>query len=438
MTATKLRRDAEMQLTARTADRLPPPDPDDTLRLVHELEVHQIELELQNTELRQARDDLETLVQKYSELYDFAPAGYITLDSCGGIRSVNLAGASLIGGVRSRLIGRHFGLLVAPADRLNFSSFLESVQSSRIKSSCEVTLLSSKSVPVIVQVEAMATASGLEFRLVLIDITARRAAEDALASKQQELVELNRVQEIRISQDVEIMRHKDQMMILQDRQALMGEMINNIAHQWRQPLNILGLIIQQLPLLYESVEARRVLLDDTAKNCMSLILHMSETINDFRSFFRPDKKSTPFNVSRSVKQTVDLIAQGFKHEHISISIHQDSDPTITGYPNEYAQVLLNILMNARDALLGLHVADALISIRIFSEGDASVVTITDNAGGITGEIIDRIFDPYFTTKGPDKGTGIGLFMSKTIIEKNMAGKLTVSNTSNGAEFRIRI
>lgn len=114
------------------------------------------------------------------------------------------------------------------------------------------------------------------------------------------------------------------------------------------------------------------------------------------------------------------------------------DPTITGYPNEYAQVLLNILMNARDALLGHHVADALISIRIFSEGDTSVVTITDNAGGITGEIIDRVFDPYFTTKGPDKGTGIGLFMSKTIIEKNMAGKLTVSNTGSGAEFRIRI
>lgn len=438
MTATKLRRDAEVQLTARTADRLSPPSPDDTLRLVHELEVHQIELELQNTELRQARDDLETLVQKYTELYDFAPAGYITLDSRGDIRSVNLAGASLIGGVRSSLIGRHFRLFVAPADRLNFSSFLESVLNSRIKNSCEVTLLSSHTVPVIVQVEAMATASGQEFRLVLIDITGRRSAEDALVRKQQELVELNRLQEVRISQDVEVLRKKDQMMILQDRQALMGEMINNIAHQWRQPLNTLGLIIQQYPLFYDSAEFDKAFIKDMTDNCMSLIQHLSQTINDFRDFFRSDKQSVPFNVSRIITQTVGLIEKGFAYEHIGIGIHQDSAPTITGYPNEYAQVLLNILMNARDALLEHHVVDAMISIRVFSEGDASVVTVTDNAGGITSEIIDRIFDPYFTTKGPDKGTGIGLFMSKTIIEKNMGGKLTVSNTGNGAEFRIRI
>ena len=109
-----------------------------------------------------------------------------------------------------------------------------------------------------------------------------------------------------------------------------------------------------------------------------------------------------------------------------------------GYPNEYAQVLLNILLNARDELVGHNVDDALISIHAFAEGGRSVVTITDNAGGIADEIIDSLFDPYFTTKEPDKGTGIGLFMSKTIIEKNMGGRLTVRNSGSGAEFRIEV
>jgi C4-dicarboxylate-specific signal transduction histidine kinase len=111
---------------------------------------------------------------------------------------------------------------------------------------------------------------------------------------------------------------------------------------------------------------------------------------------------------------------------------------VSGYPNEYAQVLLNILMNARDALVERNVDDARISLHLFAEGGKTVVTITDNAGGIAGEIIDRLFEPYFTTKGPDKGTGVGLFMSKIITEENMGGRLTARNTGNGAEFSIVI
>jgi signal transduction histidine kinase len=111
---------------------------------------------------------------------------------------------------------------------------------------------------------------------------------------------------------------------------------------------------------------------------------------------------------------------------------------IKGYPNEYAQVLLNILMNARDALLERETADPRVTVRAWMEDGRSVVTLTDNAGGIGEEIIEKIFDLYFTTKENDLGTGIGLFMSKTIIEKNMGGRLTVRNTADGAEFRIEV
>jgi len=218
----------------------------------------------------------------------------------------------------------------------------------------------------------------------------------------------------------------------------MGEMINNIAHQWRQPLNSLGLIIQQLPLFYDSPEFSREFLEENAAKSMELIQHMSQTINDFRNFFNSDKEIITFDVNLIIGQMITLIEKSFEYQQIGIVHHHEDAPKVTGYPNEFAQVILNILMNARDALVGQNINDALITIRAFTEGKTTVVTIADNAGGIDDEIIDKLFDPYFTTKGSDKGTGIGLFMSKTIIEKNMGGSLTVHNTRNGAEFRIAI
>jgi signal transduction histidine kinase len=119
-------------------------------------------------------------------------------------------------------------------------------------------------------------------------------------------------------------------------------------------------------------------------------------------------------------------------------VEQEGDPVINGYPNEYSQVLLNILINARDAFLARKVDSPSIVIRVFCENGRTVVTVTDNAGGIPMKIIDRIFEPYFTTKGPAQGTGIGLFMSKTIIERNMNGVLSARNVGSGAQFRIEV
>jgi len=128
----------------------------------------------------------------------------------------------------------------------------------------------------------------------------------------------------------------------------------------------------------------------------------------------------------------------FRNQDIAIEVSTKSDPVIFGYRNEYAQVLLNVLNNARDVLLERKIVGAKVTINIFTEGGRAVVTISDNAGGVPGEIMGKIFDPYFTTKGPQAGTGVGLFMSKTIIEKNMGGRLSVRNIGEGAEFRIEV
>ncbi len=436
--AAELRWQAEERLHEKSSELHLPRNEETLKRLVHELEVHRIELEMQNAELRQARDELETALEKYTDLYDFAPVGYFTLDGGEIIRSVNLTGAALLGIERSRLIGGSFGEFVAQEARPAFTAFLGKLFGSRDKETCEVVLKKEGMRTRHVQIEALAGKSGDECRIAVIDITERRRAEEALDEKRRELDEINRTLETRIVQAVDELLQKERMLIAQGRLAVMGEMINNIAHQWRQPLNALGLVIQQVQFSYGSAAFSREFLEENASKCMELILHMSRTIDDFRNFFRPDKIMTTFHVNQVISQMVSLIEESFKAKRISIAFHAEGDPMITGYPNEYAQVLLNILMNARDAVVERNVRNPRISVRSFLDGDKPVVTISDNAGGIAGDILDKIFDPYFTTKGQDKGTGIGLFMSKTIIEKNMGGRLTARNTGDGAEFRIEV
>lgn len=425
-------------MQAKTAEYHLPQTNEENQRLVHELQVHQIELEMQNVELRRARDELETALGMYTELYDFAPIGYLTINREGNISAVNFGGAKLLGIQRSRLLGRKFGLFVSHGLRSFFSEFLGKVFASRCKESCEVKLAANGNSPLFLQIEAVANGSGQECSIAIIDISDRRRAEDALTEKRLELEGFNRSLEERIAQAVDELRMKDRLLILQGRQAAMGEMINNIAHQWRQPLNTLGLVIQQVQLYHDLGDFNGEFLKEKTLMCMGLIQHMSLTIDDFRDFFRPDREKEVFEVNQIIERTLTLIIESFKNQHIGIELHMDAHPMISGYPNEYAQVLLNILMNSKDALAGHKPEDARIVLHSFEENGKAVITITDNGGGIAGGVIDRIFDPYFTTKETDKGTGIGLFMSKAIIEKNMGGRLTVRNTGGGAEFRIEV
>jgi C4-dicarboxylate-specific signal transduction histidine kinase len=194
----------------------------------------------------------------------------------------------------------------------------------------------------------------------------------------------------------------------------------------------------QQQMFYDLEEITREFLDQNADKSMELIRHMAQTIDDFRNYFRPDKEKVEFKASEAIANTLSLIEGSLQSPLIRVEIIAKDDSVIVGYRNEYAQVLLNILNNARDALTEKGVSDPIVTITIGTEGEKSVVTIADNAGGIPEGIIDRIFDPYFTTKGPQAGTGVGLFMSKTIIERNMGGKLSVLNTAKGAEFRIEV
>jgi PAS domain S-box-containing protein len=272
---------------------------------------------------------------------------------------------------------------------------------------------------------------------IVRDITERQLNEGRLILKSQQLEELNKTLEKRVEESILALRQKDQVLAQQSRLAAMGEMISNIAHQWRQPLNILGLQIQNLKLEYETGQLDGEQLDTSIKESMALIQHMSKTIDDFRTFFKPDKGKEYFNVCQIVSRAVQLVKASFDNMQIKIVMHCNEVADTNGYPNEFSQVILNILINAKEALEANKTASPLVTIKAGIEENRTVVTISDNAGGIPDEIIYNIFDPYFSTKGP-QGTGIGLYMSKNIIENNMSGRLSVRNSEVGAEFRIEL
>jgi len=270
------------------------------------------------------------------------------------------------------------------------------------------------------------------------DITERKRAEEALRESERKYRQLSEALEQRVKETVDELRQKDKILIMQGRQAVLGEMLSNIAHQWRQPLNMLALLVQDLQMTRKIGELSEEFIGANVKRSLEIIRQMSRTIDDFRYFFKPDQERLEFRVIEPLEKALSLLEGSLKINGIRTEVMQTGDPAINGYLSEFVQVLLNILINARDALITRHTQSPLISIKLFSEGGKTVVSIADNAGGIPEEIKDKIFEPYFTTKGPEQGTGIGLFMCKTIIEKSMNGVLIVRNTAEGAEFRIEV
>ena len=253
----------------------------------------------------------------------------------------------------------------------------------------------------------------------------------AARQNQQALQHLNETLEQRIAEEVAKNREKDLLMIQQSRLAAMGEMIGNIAHQWRQPLNALGLVLANIQDAYEYNELNAEYIQHSMATGTRLIQKMSTTINDFRDFFKSDKAKINFSARAQIDDAIALVEAAFKNSNIEVFLTPGEDVLLYGFPNEYSQVLLNLLSNAKDAILS-HQVQGKVIISLFRQGNLGCVRVEDNGGGIPEVVINKIFDPYFSTK--TIGFGIGLYMSKMIIELNMSGRLDVYNTKEGAAF----
>ncbi len=253
-----------------------------------------------------------------------------------------------------------------------------------------------------------------------------------------DLDSLNRNLDKKVKEEVHQRQEQKRLMIHQSRLAAMGEMIGAIAHQWRQPLNALSLVLQNQYINYQTGQLDDAFMARSMEKSNRLIDNMSTTIDDFRNFFKPNKHSENFNVNLLLHTTINLLDAKFKSHNIEIEIACKNEINIKGFQGEFSQVILNLLNNAIDILLERHISKPKITIsaRLLPTGVS--IQIKDNAQGIPDEIINKIFEPYFTTKEEGQGTGIGLYMSKMIVENNMMGKLFAYNDEDGAIFVIEI
>ena len=251
--------------------------------------------------------------------------------------------------------------------------------------------------------------------------------ESKVALKTKELRTLNTSLEKRIAREVESSRKKDQVMFQQAKLASLGEMLQNIAHQWRQPLGALMMIIQGFESKFIAGKLNETFITSRVEDAMLLAQNMSDTLEDFRTFFHPHKIHRQFDLESAIQKAVDLTKYQLEKEKISITVEQTEKINIHSYENELTHILLNIINNAKDALSQSNTTDK--SIRIYSKktDTHAIISIIDNAGGIKDAIIGKIFEPYFTTKHKSVGTGIGLYMSKQIVEKHMGGKISCKN-----------
>jgi len=229
---------------------------------------------------------------------------------------------------------------------------------------------------------------------------------------------------------------KDEMMIAQSRNAAMGEMISMIAHQWRQPLSIISMGANNIMADIELEITDEESLKEISSEIILQTNELSKTIDDFRDFFKPKKEKEHVSVHEIVDDALHIIEKSLENNDIQLLKEFRSIKKIKTYSRELMQVILNILKNSKEVLVDNNIINRTISIKTIDNKDSVIIEINDNGGGIPAWVIPKIFDPYFSTKDDKTGTGLGLYMCKTIVEKHLNGEIVASNKDNGACFKI--
>jgi signal transduction histidine kinase len=225
---------------------------------------------------------------------------------------------------------------------------------------------------------------------------------------------------------------------MQARQAQMGEMVSMIAHQWRQPLSIINAVSANLKFQEQLKDNTDANLVQELETIEQQTVHLSQTISDFRDFFRPDKPKERVQLSEIILHAMKLVEESFKNNSIKYELIIQSDSEVMTFRNEILQVIMTMFKNTIDAFMGSNIETRFIEVILSNEGQNAIISIQDNAGGIDSEIIDQIFLPYFTTKHSSTGTGLGLYMSKMVIEEHCEGVLEVKSENDTTIFRIKL
>ena len=264
--------------------------------------------------------------------------------------------------------------------------------------------------------------------------------EQKVVEQTKQLKELNKTLEQRVFEEIKKNEEKQKMLFWQSRMASLGQMLGNIAHQWRQPLTELNLTLFNMKKASVLNNEKKV--DKLYKESKNLISNMSKTIDDFSNFFNPQKEKKSFEIKDALNEALMILRKVIEIENINIKVDVPTNYKVIGVSNELSQVIINLIQNSKDAFISNYIDTKTIKIKLKEEKIENknyvLLIIEDNAGGVDKEYLDKIFEPYFTTKHKSQGTGLGLFMSKMIIEKSLDGNLSHKNIKNGSIFTINI
>ena len=257
-----------------------------------------------------------------------------------------------------------------------------------------------------------------------------------LEDKSEKILQFNKTLTQKVEDEVAKNREKDQQILQQSRLAQMGEMIGMIAHQWRQPLSAISSTSSAIKLKAILGKLEQTTAIELSTKISEYSQHLSTTIDDFREFFKPNKEKRKTSFDELIQSVLSIIELPIQNKNIRIYQDLECHDEFYSYANELKQVILNLIKNAEDILLEKQIQYPYIKIKSYQEADSIVLEVSDNGGGIPDAILDKIFDPYFSTKKEKDGTGLGLYMSKTIIETHCEGVLMVSNGFEGLIFKI--
>jgi PAS domain S-box-containing protein len=398
--------------------------------------------------LEEQVDEKEQLIyesnQRFKEVFNNTVFGIWVIDKNRKTIDANGKLLEILQSSRTDLIGTAISGYVAKEDRAFFKKMSVLSDDSPDKQQFEVQLVDKTGdvLPAYFHAMAMRNRNNeiIGAFAFVEDLREKRMLQAELERKTRSLERLNSQLEEEVAKEVARRRESEHKMYQQSRLAAMGQLIVAISHNWRNPLNALGLLIQDIEDAYDFGELDKAYLHDTIRKSVAQINYMSQTIDDFGSFFRPVGEEHAFHVATLIESTVDELNKEMRQSDITLSVEPESrDYTMFGYPDELQKVIENIIKNARDAIMEKQLQAPFpgkITLAYSARQETKTITVKDNGGGIPETIIDKVFDPYYTTKEQGKGTGLGLYMSKVIIETNMNGKLTVQNSDNGAEFKI--
>ncbi len=230
----------------------------------------------------------------------------------------------------------------------------------------------------------------------------------------------------------------EHLLIDRSRQAAVGEMMGYFAHQWRQPLTVISLLVQDLSECHTYGRFTKEYLDNAVDKVVHLIQQVSSTIDNCRDFFKPDRITTHFFADEIVRKTLSFLEASLRHHNIAVEVDIEAGLSVTGQPNEFSQVLINIISNAKDIFTEKETESPKISIKGLREGNRTVITVADNSGGIPDTVIDRIFNPRLRCIDIMDEKEVGLYTSRIIVKNHFMGNFSARNSEQGAEFRIEV